>query len=265
MDPDSLSDALRSSMLPSDALRSSMLPSDALRSSMLPSDALRSSMLPSDLHMHSGQSSDARKARIETSDKTTIIDTILDCANSIDITHVELANEKIECELCELVKVIEYDKLYKIKITYMTEEYTYDEYSEIMNVFIISDLVPMIFEYLINMKEMNMVHLKDDETDTIDLFFPSYTVVYNCYGREGDVDTGMRKCTCPEKCTKAMQNKIVFSEYEEIFFDKDGVCKYCKLIYCNYANKFNDLDSSDNLEDIGIMFNILSSFVWPKN
>jgi len=173
---------------------------------------------------------------------------LIDNSNIINIISIRLENK--EYRLQELEKLVKHNTLYEIELLYT--KYSYNEFVQILNNFLILCLTTIVFEYSFDIKKINIARMATYYA--CDIYFPSYIAVYNYYGTSED-DVGIIKCTSRFKCTEAMTGKIFPHKYRP-----KSYCEYCRRVLTRFIPTL-ELHKEDNLEELSLMYKLVNYLV----
>jgi len=118
---------------------------------------------------------------------------------------IYFVHEQKKCELYELKDMIKFNKVHEVEITEF--EYTQEDFKKTVNDLMISDLVKIVYEYVVDKQTL---YLFFDKTENIlDTYYLLNNIVYNFYTfTENSHQYGIKKYICPEFCKELLKGTI---------------------------------------------------------
>jgi len=161
-------------------------------------------------------------------------------------------------ELSELVKKIDYNKFNELEFT--QTKWSYNDFDQIINIFLISDLAKIVYEYVIDTTNLNII-MEYYGKDEPDLHFIAHHSIYNYSLGYFNVGFDILITTCPVICKYVMDHKKIYHIH---------TCD-CKNKHANYVvfgstehNSLRNYKPTSEFRKICLMYKIFKCFVQKK-
>jgi len=180
----------------------------------------------------------------------------INLTESIIHENIYIINDKKYCELRKLKNTINNNKTYELELIKTSSGCMYDDLLEFMNMFLIADLIKIIYEYLKNKINLT-VGVNKYSIMHHDVYFVSNNIIYNFYTSKSFFNFNIDMYVCPTMQTWILQNDFRTScEFDGSCQCKDEHYAFVSINNCVdgilYVNKY----ISDMTDNIDLMYTI---------
>jgi len=133
---------------------------------------------------------------------------LLDDENCIIYDDVYIVDTKTKCKIQELKNTLLYNITYELELTKQLEKYTYDELLQKINIFLVPDLIKIVYEYLCDKIKLYTILYESESSQPKIIHFALNMNVYTFYKHLGSSEAGIILNTCPKSYEKDVKKTI---------------------------------------------------------